>query len=94
PSIFGNPPQTFSGTTGSIIGTSAAELDDSISGPNLASNPNPVPTCSGGGPLIININQEWRIGSDVSGSGRRVAQDNFERFLDHAAHNPINTPFP
>lgn len=89
PQIFGNPPPTFPGSTGT-----QSILSDLITGPNLSSSPNPVPTCSGGGPEIININQEWRIGSDTSGLGRRVAQDNFERFLDHADHNPINTPDP
>jgi hypothetical protein len=94
PQVFGNPPTPSGGDTGTTTPGNPASLADFISGPNLSLNPNPVPTCSGGGSLIININQEWRIGTDASGVGRRVAQDNFERFLDHADHNPINTPDP
>ena len=81
------------GPQGSITSTAAAFFDF-IQGELLTLPPVPIPVCVGDATAVQHWGQEWRIGSLSIGAGRRVQIDTFQKFRNHAEHQPIVSPAP
>ncbi|OLC99110.1 MAG: hypothetical protein AUH86_03160 [Acidobacteria bacterium 13_1_40CM_4_58_4] len=54
----------------------------------------PQPECGGTNYAIDHWGQEWRIGSQVSGYGRRIQTDTLARYNNHAEHQDVVSPNP
>lgn len=52
--------------------------------------------CSTGvGTAVVQFwGQDWRVGSTSPGVGLRVQTDSLQKYIDHAKHNNIITPYP
>jgi len=64
-------------------------LIDVITGPGVNNQPAPVPTptCNSGNSVeVVNWGQEWRIGSQVTGSGVLVQSDTLHKYNDKGTH--------
>ena len=87
-------PATVNWGRGPETPATGIQLVDRITGAG-ENNPgiNPRPVCVGNTP-VQHWGQDWRIGSLVTGFGRRVQSDTLNRFSGQATHNPITSPAP
>jgi hypothetical protein len=78
--------------SGLIVPGSA--FGDLIGGENLNLPPTPVPTCDGNNTAVEHWGQEWRVGSEATGFGRRIQTDTLQKYIGHAVHSAIVSPAP
>jgi len=53
----------------------------------------PVPQNAGSGTTLVQkVDQIWRVGSTIAGSGIVIQRNSLDRYLDHALHSAIVSP--